>query len=69
MGTQDSLEQAEEFVDRNATSTPLMVWDSGFDSWNHYDVSSQPTLVLVGADGSELGRWNSLNAEIDGLLG
>lgn len=34
-----------------------MVWDPSFESWSAFEVTGQPTAVLLGADGSELARW------------
>ncbi len=48
---------------------PLMVWDSGFESWEYYQVTGQPQIVLVDSTGNELGRWGSLSPEIDELIG
>ena len=64
LGTQDSLQLAEEFVDRNGTSTPLMTWDATFETWNHYEVRGQPTLILVDQGGQPLGTWHSLSDEL-----
>ncbi len=45
-----------------------MVWDSGFASWEAYDVTGQPFFVLVDADGTELGRWGQFSDEIQDLI-
>jgi hypothetical protein len=57
MGAQDSLEQAEEFLSTTGATTPLMIWDTGFDSWVYYDVSGQPTAILVDASGMPIQGW------------
>jgi hypothetical protein len=64
LGTQDSFEEAEEFRDRHGTITPLMIWDESFETWNHYEISSQPAAVLLDAQGEELGRWRGLPDEV-----
>ncbi len=69
MGAQDSLDLAKSFVQRNGTDTPTMVWDASFDSWSHYGVSGQPFVILVDAEGNELGRWSGLSSEISELIG
>ena len=51
LGTQDSLEEAREFVeDRGTTFT--MLWDELFQSWIELGVTSQPTAVLFTPDGT-----------------
>jgi hypothetical protein len=34
-----------------------MLWDNSFESWRQLGIRSQPSAVLVSADGRELGRW------------
>ena len=57
MGAQDSLEQAEEFVATGGLESPLMIWDTGFDSWSYYGITGQPTAVLVDATGEPVAGW------------
>ena len=41
-----------------------MLWDSGFESWNGFDVYRQPTSILVSRGGTIIKRWDSaLSAE------
>lgn len=68
MGTQDSFELAEDFVDRNGTATPLMTWDETFQTWDYYEVRGQPTLILVDRAGLPLGTWNFLSDELVQLV-
>lgn len=56
MGTQDSLEDARDFVARYKP-TYRMLWDRGFESWRQLGVRGQPAAVLVDRQGRELGRW------------
>lgn len=56
LGTQDTLEEAREFVDDRGT-TFTMLWDESFDSWIELGVSSQPTAVLLTPDGTIIGGW------------
>jgi len=58
MGAQDSLPQAEEFVESTGTATPLMIWDEGFESWDYYGVRGQPTAILVDATGNPIQGWS-----------
>ena len=56
LGTQDSLEEAREFVeDRGTTFT--MLWDESFQSWIELGVTSQPTAVLFTPDGTIITGW------------
>ena len=34
-----------------------MLWDDTSASWRELGIRSQPSAVLVSADGRELGRW------------
>ena len=56
LGTQDSLQEAREFVeDRGTTFT--MLWDESFESWIELGVSSQPTAILMTPDGTIITGW------------
>ena len=56
LGTQDSLGEAEEFVDEYGT-TFQMLWDESFESWIALGVSSQPTALMLAPDGSAIAGW------------
>lgn len=56
LGTQDTLGEAEEFVDEFGT-TFTMLWDESFESWTAMRVASQPTAILFAADGTPLQGW------------
>lgn len=57
IGTQDDLALAEDFVSTYGVSTPQMLWDPGFDSWQALEITGQPTWVLLSPGGEEIGRW------------
>lgn len=57
MGAQDSLDQASGFLEDTGVATPLMVWDTGFDSWSYYDVRGQPIAILVDSSGMPIQGW------------
>jgi len=57
MGAQDSLEQASAFLDDTGATTPLMIWDTGFESWVYYGVGGQPVAILVDASGNPIQGW------------
>ncbi|MEO5841184.1 MAG: TlpA disulfide reductase family protein [Acidimicrobiales bacterium] len=56
LGTQDDLKLARDFVTKGKITFP-MLWDNTSDSWRQLGIRSQPSAVLVAADGRELGRW------------
>lgn len=57
IGTQDDLALAEDFVSTYGVSTPQMLWDPGFESWQALEITGQPTWVLLSPGGAEIGRW------------
>lgn len=57
LGTQDSLEEAREFLADHGTTFP-MLWDETARSWREFEVPSQPAAVLIAADGEWIGRWS-----------
>lgn len=56
LGTQDSLGQANDFVDEFGLTFD-MLWDESFVSWQVIGVSSQPAAVLLAADGTPITGW------------
>lgn len=60
MGAQDSLDLANEFVATTGAETPLMIWDTGFDTWSYYGVTGQPTVVLTDAAGNPIQGWRGI---------
>ena len=60
MGAQDSFELAQSFqADTGTTSFP-MIWDQSFDTWRYYQVTGQPTAILVDKDGQPIMGWRGL---------
>ncbi|MDA3038762.1 MAG: hypothetical protein O3C27_04375 [Actinomycetota bacterium] len=57
LGTQDSLEDAADFVDQTGTASLLMTWDASFETWSYYGVSSQPQAILLSAEGEPIASW------------
>lgn len=57
IGARDDLDLAHEFVDSTDTDTLAMLWDPSGESWIHYGVTSQPTVVVLSADGEVQGTW------------
>ena len=57
IGTQDDLALAEDFVSTYGVSSPQMLWDPGFESWQALEITGQPTWVLLSPGGEEIGRW------------
>jgi hypothetical protein len=57
LGTQDSLGQAEDFVEDYGTESFTMLWDESFQSWQALGVASQPAAVMFAADGTLITDW------------
>ena len=57
LGTQDSADEAVDFVERGGTYSFPMYWDETFVSWDAFGVRSQPAAVLMSADGEPLSGW------------
>lgn len=57
LGAQDSLGQAEDFVEEHGLKTPRMLYDRGFDSWAHFGVNGQPAAILFDPDGAAREGW------------
>jgi hypothetical protein len=57
LGTQDSGDEAAEFVGNYGTHSFPMYWDETFESWTAFGVTGQPAVVLLSADGDVLGSW------------
>ena len=57
LGAQDSLGQAEDFVEEHGLKTPRMLYDTGFDSWSHFGVNGQPAAILFDPDGAAREGW------------
>jgi peroxiredoxin len=56
LGTQDSFEEAQEFLADHDITFPL-VWEDGFDTWNAFGVTRQPAAALISGNGDQLGGW------------
>ena len=57
LGTQDDLAYAKEFVADTGVTTPQMLWDPTFFTWQQLGITAQPTWILVDANGEQLGTW------------
>jgi hypothetical protein len=60
MGAQDSLALAEDFVESTGTTGFTMIWDESFDTWRYYQVTGQPTAILVDQDGTPVQGWRGI---------
>jgi hypothetical protein len=56
LGTQSDYDEAKNFAARYGI-TFRMFWDSGFDSWDGFEVWGQPTSILVSRNGTKMKRW------------
>ncbi|WP_420453821.1 hypothetical protein [Ilumatobacter sp.] len=57
LGTQDTLDEALEFVDDHGTESFTMLWDESFETWIEIGITSQPSAVLLAADGTPIQGW------------
>jgi hypothetical protein len=57
LGTQDSLGEAGDFVEQNGTHSFTMLWDESFETWLEIGITSQPSAVLLAADGTPITGW------------
>ena len=57
LGTQDSAEEAVDFVARHGTYSFPMYWDETFESWQVFGIRSQPAAALLAPDGEVLAAW------------
>ena len=57
LGTQDSEQQAVDFVNEFQIESAMMLWDRGFSSWAHYRIAGQPAAILVGPRGEPIAGW------------
>jgi len=57
LGTQDTGDQAVDFVETYATYSFPMYWDETFASWTAFGVTSQPAAALLSPTGELLGGW------------
>ena len=57
LGTQDSLDDANDFVNDNGTQSFTMLWDESFETWLEIGITSQPSAVLLAADGTPITGW------------
>ncbi len=57
MGAQDSLTLAQQFQEQTGTMSFPMTWDESFDTWRYYQVTGQPTAILVDKQGQPISGW------------
>ncbi|MGH9185630.1 MAG: TlpA family protein disulfide reductase [Acidimicrobiales bacterium] len=67
IGARDDLDLAFGFVDRTDTDTLAMLWDPSGETWIHYGVTNQPTVVVLAPDGEVRGTWFR-DVDEDGIL-
>jgi len=57
LGTQDTLADAQAFVQEYGSEFFTMLWDESFETWLEIGVVSQPAAVLIAADGEPIQGW------------
>ncbi|MFW2380132.1 MAG: TlpA family protein disulfide reductase [Acidimicrobiales bacterium] len=63
MGAQDDFGFAQEFQATTGTNSFTMTWDASFDTWRYYQVTGQPTAILVDKNGQPIQGWRGLFPE------
>ena len=46
-----------EFLEDNRMESFTMLWDESFETWIEIGITSQPTAVLLAADGTPITGW------------
>jgi thiol-disulfide isomerase/thioredoxin len=67
LGAQDDLDQAQGFLELTGTGELDMVWDATGETWIHFGVTNQPTVVVVSSDGEVKATWFR-ELDEDGIL-
>lgn len=67
LGSQDGLDQAQEFVAAYALDAVTMLWDPSFESWIQLGINAQPAGMLLSADGMVIGQWSG-KMPVDAVL-
>lgn len=67
LGAQDTLDEAYGFLDDTDTHDLTMVWDHSGQTWIHHGVTSQPTVIVLDAEGEVAGTWFR-DFDVDGIL-
>ncbi len=57
LGTQDSVEEAQDFVREHGLRTPRMLYDPSFESWQRLGIRGQPAAILFDRDGIARAQW------------
>jgi thiol-disulfide isomerase/thioredoxin len=57
LGAQDDLDQAAEFLELTGTGELDMVWDATGETWIHFGITNQPTVVVVSPEGEVQATW------------
>ena len=67
MGAQDNFELAQDFLQQTGTESFTMTWDASFDTWRYYQVTGQPTAILVDPNGQPIQGWRGVFPKDDVL--
>ncbi|MBA2350042.1 MAG: TlpA family protein disulfide reductase [Solirubrobacterales bacterium] len=57
LGTQDSEQEAKDFVAEHGLKTPRMLYDESFASWQQLGIRSQPGAMMFDSDGVSRYTW------------
>lgn len=57
LGTQNTVEDAVDFVEATGTTSFPMYWDETFLTWDAFGIRGQPAAVLLSPTGEVLDGW------------
>lgn len=57
VGAQDTRGQAADFVESTETQNLAMLWDQSGESWISFNVTNQPTVIVLSRDGDQRARF------------
>ncbi len=57
LGAQDSRGEAVDFVRETDTAGLPMLWDESGESWIKFNVTNQPTVIVLSGDGDQRARF------------
>jgi hypothetical protein len=57
LGTQKSHGDAEDFTKTDGARSFTMLWDESFETWQTIGITSQPSALLLTAEGDPITGW------------
>lgn len=53
LGAQDDFALARDFIDRGGLTTPDMLWDPSFSTWQTFGVTANSQMIVLSPDLSQ----------------